>query len=80
MNTETLKTLKNWSDACYGNEKAFLDRFAKHGWILTKVSWNDTWMHFVYIIKSGQHIADQVEIKIWLEFYTGLSQQQIVKS
>lgn len=77
---DTFQTLKNWSDACYSNEHEFLDRFAKRGWILTQVSWNDTWMHFVYLIKSGQHISDQVEIEAWLEFYTGLSAQEIVKS
>ena len=70
MYSDTLKTLDAWSKAAYDNEDLFLDTFSgvNDSWFLTKVSWNDENMHFVYVIKCGQHIADTVKIDKWFEF------------
>lgn len=68
LNKSALDTLDNWSAIVYDNQSAFLKEFTTGGWDLVSVTWHNEAMKFVYILKSGQHIADEVKIEEWLKF------------
>jgi hypothetical protein len=63
-----LAALGEWERMAYKNERAFLKRFCHDAWILTHVSWGSENMKFVYILNTGQHIADSAPITYWLDF------------
>ncbi len=63
-----LAALAEWERIAFENERAFLKRFCRDEWILTHISWGSEKMQFVYIMDSGQHIADAAPIADWLDF------------
>jgi hypothetical protein len=64
-----IKALAEWGRVAHGKEREFLDEFCHGAWILTQATWDSENMRFVYILDSGQHIADSVKMEKWLDFY-----------
>ena len=65
---EIIACLRSWEDVAFDKQSGFMDRFCPRAWELTQVSWDSENMRIVYVLASGQHIADSVKITEWLEF------------
>lgn len=65
---DTIDTLKGWSLIACEREAEFLERFCHGGFMLANRSWNGCTMHFTYILRSGQHVADSIKMDEWLDF------------
>jgi len=63
---QVIDTLDLWGKVAH--DDAFIERFCPTAWVLTEVAWNAHQMRFVYILDSGQHVSDSVEIAEWLKF------------
>ena len=64
----TLTTLSEWGKIAHDDNSNFVEKFCPHASLLTQVTWDSENMRFVYILKSGQHVADSVKISEWLDF------------
>ena len=63
-------TLNHMATFAFDHEDEFLKQFAKAQDVedLVRVSWTEGSMDFVYVIESGQHLSDSVDISEWFKF------------
>jgi hypothetical protein len=61
-------TFYEWEEIAYDEKDEFVEKFCPEAWTLTSVSWNSEKMNFVYVLDSGQHVANSVKISEWFKF------------
>lgn len=66
---QAMSILSEWGRVAFDHETAFLEKFTDSGWTLTEVSWDEARMRIVYILDSGQHVSNSIDIVEWFEFY-----------
>lgn len=63
-----LKTLDRYEQVIWDIEQEFLDIFCHSADYLVSVSWNSRSVKIVYILSSGQHIADEKPVQYVIDF------------
>ena len=66
--TDLLAGLKSWGDIAHNDNSGFAEKFCPDAWMLASVSWDCENMRVVYILDSGQHIANSFKIEEWIDF------------
>ena len=65
----TIETLLYWEHFISYNEESFIKKFLKGDVMaITSISWNSENMKIVYVLNSGQHVADSKQMRYFLRW------------